>query len=279
MSPASSLDPKLFDETVAAVALFAGPEHRLVYQNAACCGMLGARPLGLPAREAFSEPDAAEFMTVLDDVVATGRPRQILESREPDPGAAEQARYFVYSCTPVTLPDGPGAMVVAMDTTAETMALQRYEALVSAVSQMVWVVRADGSAEEVVPGWQELTGSPWNGWMDEDWYAHIHPRDREGLGRAWHAAADQEPPGVMEPRSGCGPPTAPIAMCRPAACPSCVTATPRSGWPRRTTSRRHGVPCCVNTFSREWRRSPQAVSKRFSRRSCGRSCPNSPTPA
>ncbi|MEU2305612.1 SpoIIE family protein phosphatase [Streptomyces misionensis] len=198
MSPASSLDPKLFDETAAAVALFAGPEHRLVYQNAACCRMLGARPLGLPAREAFSEPDAAEFMTVLDDVVATGRPRQILESREPDPGAVEQARYFVYSCTPVTLPGGPGAMVVAMDTTAETMALQRYEALVSAVSQMVWVVRADGSAEEVVPGWQELTGSPWHGWIDDDWYAYIHPRDREGLGRAWRTAAAQEPPAVME---------------------------------------------------------------------------------
>ncbi|MGV9353618.1 hypothetical protein [Streptomyces misionensis] len=31
-----------------------------------------------------------------------------------------------------------------------------------------------------------------------DWYAYIHPRDREGLGRAWHAAADQEPPGGME---------------------------------------------------------------------------------
>ena len=197
VSPASSLDPKLFDET-AAVALFAGPEHRLVYQNAACCRMLGARPLGLPAREAFPEPDAAEFMTVLDDVVATGRPRQILESREPDPGAVEQARYFVYSCTPVTLPGGPGAMVVAMDTTAETMALQRYEALVSAVSQMVWVVRADGSAEEVVPSWQELTGSPWRGWIDDDRYAYIHPRDREGLGRAWRTAAAQEPPAVME---------------------------------------------------------------------------------
>ncbi|GLW72770.1 hypothetical protein Kpho02_50690 [Kitasatospora phosalacinea] len=197
MSAGGFLDPKLFDETVAAVALFVGAEHRLVYQKAACCRLLGARPLGLPARQAFSEPDAAEFMTVLDDVAA-GRPRRMTQSREPDPGAVEQARYFVYSCTPVVLPDGPGVMVVALDTTAETMTLERYRALVSAVSQMVWVLHADGSAEEVVPGWQELTGEPWHGGTEEDWYAYIHPRDREGLGRAWRAAAAQEPPGVME---------------------------------------------------------------------------------
>ncbi|MYR41406.1 SpoIIE family protein phosphatase [Streptomyces sp. SID5910] len=198
MSPARHLDPRLFDETVAAVSLFAGPEHRLVYQNAACCRLLGARPLGLPAREAFPEPDAEEFLTVLDDVVATGRPRRLPDSREPDPGAAEQARYFVYSCTPVTMPEGHGAMVVALDTTAETLALQRYEALVSAVSQMVGVLRPDGSAEEIVPGWQRLTGVPWHGRMDEEWAACIHPRDRERLMCSWGTAIAAEPPGVFE---------------------------------------------------------------------------------
>ncbi|MEU3660294.1 SpoIIE family protein phosphatase [Streptomyces sp. NPDC032940] len=198
MSPARHLDPGLFDETVAAVAVFSGPEHRLVYQNAACSRLLGARPLGLPAREAFPEPDADEFLRVLDDVVATGRPRRLPDAREPDPGAPEQARHFVYSCTPVTMPDGGGAMVVALDTTAETLALQRYEALVSAVSQMVWVLRADGSAHEIVPGWQRVTGVPWHGWMDEIWAARIHPRDLERLRRSWHTATAEEPPDVFE---------------------------------------------------------------------------------
>ncbi|CAL9617870.1 hypothetical protein SUDANB38_05810 [Streptomyces sp. enrichment culture] len=197
VSAPGPLDPGLFEETVAAVALFAGPEHRLVHQNAASCRMLGARPLGLPARDAFPEPDADEFLSVLDDVIATGRPRRLPDSREPDPGASEQARYFVYSCTPVALPDGPGVMVVALDTTAETLALERFEALVSAVSQMVWVLHADGSAEEIVPGWEELTGAPWHGWMDERWDAYIHPRDLEGLRRGWLSAA-QNPPGVFE---------------------------------------------------------------------------------
>ncbi len=189
---------RLFDETVAAVALFAGAEHRLVYQNEACARLLGARPVGLPAREAFPEPDAGEFLTVLDEVVASGRPRQLPEAREPDPGAPEQARYFVYSCTPVTMAEGRGAMVVALDTTAETMALERYEAVVTAVSQMVWVLRADGSAQELVPGWQQLTGSPWRDRMDEQWGAHIHPHDRARLRHEWHAALAKEFPGLFE---------------------------------------------------------------------------------
>ncbi len=198
MSSRRALDVRLFDETVAAVALFAGAEHRLVYQNEACARLLGARPVGLPAREAFPEPDAGEFLTVLDEVVATGRPRQLPEAREPDPGAPEQARYFVYSCTPVTMSEGRGAMVVALDTTAETMALERYEAVVTAVSQMVWVLRADGSAQELVPGWQQLTGSPWRDRMDEQWGAHIHPHDRARLRQEWYAALAKESPGLFE---------------------------------------------------------------------------------
>ncbi|MFI9284662.1 SpoIIE family protein phosphatase [Streptomyces werraensis] len=198
MGSVRALDVRLFDETVAAIALFAGSEHRLVYQNDACARLLGARPVGLPAREAFPEPDAEEFLTVLDEVVTTGRPRRLPETREPDPGAPEQARYFVYSCTPVTTAEGRGAMVVALDTTAETVALERYEAVVSAVSQMVWVLRADGSAEELVPGWQQLTGSPGHGRVDERWGAYIHPRDRARLRLEWDVALAQEPPSVFE---------------------------------------------------------------------------------
>lgn len=188
----------MFDDTVAAVALLAGPHHQLLYTNAACTRMLGARRLGAPAREAFAEPDAAHFLTVLDEVRATGRPRQLTDSREPDPGAPDQARHFVYSCSPVTTPAGPGILVVTMDTTAETRALQRYEALVSAVTQMVWVMHPDGAMDEIVSGWEQLTGTPWHPRADESWYERIHPRDREGLLRAWQSAAEEGTPSVFQ---------------------------------------------------------------------------------
>ncbi|MFF2774042.1 SpoIIE family protein phosphatase [Streptomyces sp. NPDC058052] len=193
------VDPRMFDGTVAAVAVLAGPDGRLLYTNSAFTRLFGARRLGLPAHAAFPDPDGHRFLAVLDSVRATGRARQVVGERRTDPGAPGQARHFVYSCSPVTTGQGPGILVLAMDTTAETQTLQRYEALVSAVSQMVWVMGADGTMEELVPGWEQLTGSPWHPRADEGWYPHIHPRDRETLTAAWRRAArDGERPGVFE---------------------------------------------------------------------------------
>ncbi|MEU3693568.1 SpoIIE family protein phosphatase [Streptomyces narbonensis] len=198
MSPAPPLDPAVFDAAVAAVALLAGPEGRLLYTNAAFTRMFGARQVGLPARKAFPDPDAWRFLSVLDEVRATGRARQVTGARDPDPAAPEQSRYFVYSCSPVTTAEGEGILVVAMDTTTETFALQRYRALVSAVSVMVWVMHADGAMEEIVPGWERLTGVPWHPRADAGWYAHVHPRDRERLGSGWRDAATGGTGGVFQ---------------------------------------------------------------------------------
>ncbi|MCX5395237.1 SpoIIE family protein phosphatase [Streptomyces sp. NBC_00094] len=198
MSPPPHLDPAVFDDTVAAVALLVGPEGRLVYTNSAFTRMFGARQWGLPAREAFPDPDAGRFLSVLDEVRATGRARQVTGAREPDRGAPSQARYFVYSCSPVTTAEGDGILVVAMDTTTETFALQRYQALVSAVSVMVWVLHADGGMEEIVAGWEQLTGVPWHPRADVDWYARIHPRDRERLSEGWRDAATRGVGGVFQ---------------------------------------------------------------------------------
>ncbi|MFF4172187.1 SpoIIE family protein phosphatase [Streptomyces sp. NPDC001744] len=198
MSPARALDPKLFDATVAAVALFSGPEHVLVYINAAYRRMLGNRPLRRPAREAYPEPAAERFLSVLDEVLATGRPCQLTGSLLPVPGGPEGVRHFVSSCTPVPTPDGDGVLVVTLETTAETRALQRFEALVTAISQMVWVVHADGPVEEIVPGWEKLTGNPLPDREGEDMYAYLHPRDREPLVRGWRAAVARRPPGIYQ---------------------------------------------------------------------------------
>ncbi|WP_435251409.1 PAS domain-containing protein [Streptomyces tendae] len=202
MGSERALDVRLFDETVAAIALFEGSEHRLVYQNDACARLLGARPVGLPAREAFPEADAEEFLTVLDEVVATGRPRRLPEAREPDAGAPEQARYFVYSCTPVTMAEGRGAMVVALDTTAETMALERYEAVVTAVSQMVWVLRADGPHRSSSPAGSSSPGARGTtGWTSGGVPTSI-PETGLASGGSGVPPSPRNPRGCSRPRSG-----------------------------------------------------------------------------
>ncbi|MFE6974033.1 SpoIIE family protein phosphatase [Streptomyces sp. NPDC057682] len=197
MSAAPFLDPGMFDDAVAAVALLMGPEHRLLYVNPAFTRLFGPRTLGLPAREAFPEPDASRFLGVLEDVRRSGRPRQVTGRRRTDPGALSQARHFVYSCTPVATRRGGGILAIAMDTTAETYTLQRYEALATAVSQMVWVMWPNGTMDELVPGWEAITGLPWRSRADDGWFAVVHPRDRDALHAAWLEAA-AEPQSVFE---------------------------------------------------------------------------------
>ncbi|MFI6846640.1 SpoIIE family protein phosphatase [Kitasatospora sp. NBC_00085] len=207
--PEPQLTPEVFDRAIVAIALTAGPEHRLVYRNDAFHDLFGPRPVGVPIREVFTEPGVERFFETLDQVRADGTARQVttprtVETSEDDP---EGHRHFVYSCSPVSSRFGAGVLVSAIDTTAEVhsaqraerlsldrlYALQRYEALMSAVSQLVWLTRADGTMAELVPGWEELTGYPWRETMDEEWFELIHPRDREALAQRWLDAAEGEP--------------------------------------------------------------------------------------
>ncbi|GAA2745784.1 SpoIIE family protein phosphatase [Kitasatospora cinereorecta] len=215
--PEPQLTPEVFDRAIAVIALTAGRNHRLVYANEAFRDLFGDRPLGLPAREVFGEAGAERLVETLDLVLADGTARQVTSHLTVDaPEAAEDPdaaghRHFVHSCSPAVSRFGAGVLIAAIDTTEQVHsahqaqllsierlhALERYEALVSAVSQMVWLVQPDGVMTELVPGWQEFTGRPWRETMDEGWLEAIHPRDRARLVAAWaEAAADR--PSMME---------------------------------------------------------------------------------
>ena len=205
----AQLTPEVFDRAIVAIAMTTGPEHRLVYRNEAFGDLFGPRPLDVPIREVFTEPGVERFFRTLDLVLADGTGRQVTTPRtvESSRDGVADHRHFVYSCSPAVTRDGPGVLVAAIDTTAEVHsahqaeqlsterlhALQRYEALISAVSQLVWLTRPDGSMTELVPGWEKLTGHPWRETMDQGWFDVIHPADREELVGRWSRAADGEP--------------------------------------------------------------------------------------
>ncbi|WP_405015131.1 SpoIIE family protein phosphatase [Kitasatospora sp. NBC_01539] len=192
-------DLRVFDGATAAVALLAGPERRLIYTNAAFARLFGDHRIGWPAAEAFPDPDGRRFPDFLDAVRVSGCERLSEGTYDTQPRGGERARHFVYSCSPVAVGrEGTGILVVAMDTTQATDALQRYEALASAVSQTLWLMRPDGTMREILPGWERLTGTPWRSRADSGWSEVIHPRDLANVGEAWRAAAEADPPEVFE---------------------------------------------------------------------------------
>jgi PAS domain S-box-containing protein len=203
------LEPEVFDRAIVAVALTTGPEHRLVYINDAFRALFGPRELGEPAAEVFTEPRAARFVKMLDQVYADRAARQVNTPRTTEgtaPGAPGR-RHFVYSCSPVVSRFGAGVLAVAIDTTSQVdaveaaqllseqrqKALQRYEALMSAVTQIVWLMKPNGDITELVGGFQEFTGSPWRPVIDGEWLGAVHPHDRTRLVRTWTDASEGVP--------------------------------------------------------------------------------------
>lgn len=203
------LEPEVFDSSIVCVALTAGPEHRLVYYNAAFSRLFGPRVLGARAADAFTERNAANYVAMLDQVYRDRTGRQVTGPRTTEgthPGAPGR-RHFIYSCSPVVSRFGPGVLTLCVDTTAQVEAaeraeqlsrerheaLLRYEALMSAVTQIVWLMKPDGTISELVGGFEDFTGMPWRPVVDEEWLALVHPHDRAHLIRTWQEAAEGTP--------------------------------------------------------------------------------------
>jgi PAS domain S-box-containing protein len=203
------LEPEVFDRAIVSVALTAGSDHRLVYYNDAFEALFGPRQLGARAAEVFTEPKSGPFITMLDQVYSDRTARQVTSPRTTDgtaPGAPGR-RHFMYSASPVVSRFGPGVLSIAIDTTAQVeaareaeqlsdqrqQALQRYEALMGAVTQIVWLMKPNGVISELVGGFEKFTGTPWRPMIDEQWLAAVHPQDRDLLVRTWQEAAEGTP--------------------------------------------------------------------------------------
>lgn len=65
---------------------------------------------------------------------------------------------------------------------------ERYKSLVTAISQVVWVVPTDGNVTNDNSGWREFTGQTYEECVDWGWLEVIHPDDRLLASSTWETA-------------------------------------------------------------------------------------------
>jgi PAS domain S-box-containing protein len=67
---------------------------------------------------------------------------------------------------------------------------ERYRALVTATTSIVWTADPDGRFSEPQPSWEEYTGQPWQEHAGFGWLDALHPDDRESVLASWMRARD-----------------------------------------------------------------------------------------
>ncbi|MEU0065810.1 PAS sensor protein, partial [Streptomyces albidoflavus] len=128
----------VLDRVPALVAVLQGPAHHIAYVNDAYTEAFGVRPIGTPADETMPELEELGLLTLLDQVLRSGRPRTVKSRRLPG------GRSYTFTCTPITVPtaddsgaqaeDGDaqsaesGVLVFAADVTDQADAAERLRA-------------------------------------------------------------------------------------------------------------------------------------------------------
>ncbi|MFJ4274329.1 SpoIIE family protein phosphatase [Streptomyces coelicoflavus] len=208
--PPETIGLEAFDSALMAVVITDGPEHRIVYTNASYRRMFGDLPVGVPVREVFPDLTQTAYFDLLDRVLATGRAEVLTAAPAASTrmGAEDQPACISCSVSRLTSADGTHGTLVACLAVTEQLtateqirtvsevrrrALLRYASLVTAGSQVIWVMAPHGGVVERSPGWERMTGQSWEEYRGDGWAEVIHPEDRETVVRDWYRALAEVP--------------------------------------------------------------------------------------
>ncbi|MDF5752905.1 SpoIIE family protein phosphatase [Spongiactinospora sp. TRM90649] len=211
MGSVHGLGLEVFELAPVGVAVTSGPEHRLVYTNAAYRELFGDRPLGVPLAEAFDDIPDPGNIPLYDKVLQTGEPVFVpdMTVRMPDPELGVDERTFSFSLSPVELDQGEcGVLSVGVETTEQTVVqdhvreiseerlrlLRRYSSLVKVGAELVWVAGADGRMLDMSPGWQRMIGGADDIVASQDWSQIVHKEDRAAVVASWAQAVARKDP-------------------------------------------------------------------------------------
>ncbi|WP_260988286.1 hypothetical protein [Streptomyces sp. CFMR 7] len=193
-----------------AAALVIGPAHRLIRRTTRFGDLIPFWRPGQEAGIALAGPDLRPLLRALD-LPGDERPAPLITvPQPPSPGGPPEDILCAVSCTPVDPPEGdtagsvlllltpvqsrPSGAAARQHVTADRADdLARYEALLSAVPQVVWRMTAQGETFTLVGRLGETGGGLWNpagpgfSWMDA-----VHPKDHEVFAAQWAATSRGE---------------------------------------------------------------------------------------
>ncbi|MFC9188833.1 SpoIIE family protein phosphatase [Streptomyces cyaneofuscatus] len=192
------------EEAAVAAALVTGPRHRLVQHNRSFRELFASWRPGQEAGVALTGPGLRPVLRALD-LARTDRSAPLVDVPLTTPDGPSGPRLWVVSCLPVIsrhgasvlllavrVPDGPAvdAAVRPHVPADHGTDLARYEALLSAVPQVVWRMTPEGVVSALVGRLGETGGGLWHpGRSGLPWMDAVHPKDRDGFAGKWAATA------------------------------------------------------------------------------------------
>jgi len=173
------------------IAIMRGANHVFEIANQAYLQLTGFREvIGKPLAEALPEVVDQGFVTLLDQVFATGEPYvgravRVMINREREAPPSEAWLDFVYQ----PLRDAAGAVTGVFVQGHDVTELQRTQQALMAFSNSIpaiaWEAAADGSLERFNSQWQVYTGQTAESALGHGWTASLHPDDRTVARQAW----------------------------------------------------------------------------------------------
>ncbi len=109
---------------------------------------------------------------------------------------ADSGKSFIRRILPYETHNGTvaGIVVTFHDVTDLRASEAKFQSLVDASAQIVWIADAQGRAIADSPSWRDFTGQSLEQWMGRNGIEAIHPDDQEGILQRWDAAVQSGEP-------------------------------------------------------------------------------------
>ncbi|WNI16389.1 SpoIIE family protein phosphatase [Actinacidiphila sp. ITFR-21] len=183
--------------------LVTGDSLRLTESNSFLRDVLGGWGIGQRADDVLTGDRLRPLLDALVEVARGGAPSRVVVAVDEPAGQGAARRYAVVNCSATRSRHGPAVLLLASEfrgpigvtdpdgvSATRDRTLRRYEALLSAIPQVVWSMSLDGEVDILVGNKGDLGDFQRRESTAEAWMEAVHPKDRVWFAPQWQASAD-----------------------------------------------------------------------------------------